>query len=105
LPNQDPESVSDAVDLAIFTDMGSARNNINALSSQVIIACGVGLGTISEIALALKANRQVILLNYAPEISQVFANLSKDNLSVVHSPVEAVEFIKNGLLHLEQKTY
>lgn len=101
LPNREPESVSDAVDLAIFTDMGSARNNINVLSSKVIIACGVGLGTISEIALALKAHRQVILLNNSPDLNHVFESLSKEKVLIVNSPLEAVESIKKGLLHLE----
>jgi len=32
-------------------------------SSDVVIACGMGAGTASEIALALKGNKKVILLN------------------------------------------
>ena len=46
--------MSEAVDLPIVTDLGNARNNINVLSSNVVIACGMGLGTASEVALALK---------------------------------------------------
>jgi hypothetical protein len=44
--------------------MGSARNNINVLSSDVVIACAGGAGTISEVALALKAGRSVVVLNF-----------------------------------------
>lgn len=54
--------MSEAVDIAIVTGMGDARNAINVLSSQVIIACGGGAGTLSEIALAVKAGKPVILL-------------------------------------------
>jgi len=51
------------VDIAVFTGMGEARNAINVLSSDVIVACGVeGAGTLSEVALALKADKIVILL-------------------------------------------
>jgi uncharacterized protein (TIGR00725 family) len=51
------------VDLAVFTGMGEARNVINVLTSDVIVACGVeGPGTLSEVALALKADKIVILL-------------------------------------------
>src|SRR6476469_6847830 len=39
LPTADRAMMSDAVDIAVLTDMGSARNNINVLSSQVVIAC------------------------------------------------------------------
>src|SRR5918994_1410733 len=51
------------VDIAVFTGMGEARNAINVLTSDVIVACGVeGPGTVSEVALALKAEKPVILL-------------------------------------------
>ncbi len=63
LPTDDTTAISSSVDIAIITDMGNARNNINVLSSDVVIACGMGAGTASEIALALKQNRKVILLN------------------------------------------
>ncbi|WP_242044677.1 SLOG cluster 4 domain-containing protein [Anabaena azotica] len=45
LPGTQAEGISVAVDIAIFTDMGNARNNINVLSSHVVIACGMGAGT------------------------------------------------------------
>lgn len=63
LPGSDRSSMSTAVDIPIITGMGHARNVINVLSSQVVIACGVGLGTSSEVALALKSGVPVILLN------------------------------------------
>ena len=43
LPGSDTAFVSPAVYIAIVTDMGNARNNINVLSSDVVIACGMGL--------------------------------------------------------------
>jgi len=45
LPSNDTRAMSDAVDIAIVTDMGNARNSINVLSSDVVIACGMGIGT------------------------------------------------------------
>ncbi|MEW5918155.1 MAG: cytochrome, partial [Gemmatimonadota bacterium] len=62
LPTAD-EDPSPFVDVAIRTDMGHGRNNVNVLSSDVVIACGIeGPGTTSEVALALKNGRPVILL-------------------------------------------
>lgn len=49
-----PVPFTQAVDIPIVTGMGSARNNINALSSNVLVAVGMGPGTASEVALALK---------------------------------------------------
>lgn len=51
------------VDVVIVTDLGNARNNLNVLSSDVVVAVGRGgPGTVSEIALALKAGKPVLLL-------------------------------------------
>ena len=90
LPSNNTKNVSDAVDIAILTDMGNARNNINVLSSNVIIACGMGLGTVSEIALALKNKKPVILLSEDKKSQQLFYNLSPNltfmavDLSLIH---------------------
>jgi len=97
LPTDYPGGVSEAVDIAILTDMGNARNNINVLTSHVIVACGIGAGTASEIALALKANKKVILLNENQESQIFFKNLSKESVFIVNTPEEAIN-IAQGIL-------
>src|SRR5947209_20460947 len=62
LPTDDARDMSAAVEIPIITGTGQARNNINVLSSVVVFACGMGAGTAAEIALAIKAGKQVILL-------------------------------------------
>jgi uncharacterized protein (TIGR00725 family) len=64
LPDGDLERASAFIDIPILTGMGDARNQINVLSSQVVIALRGGAGTLSEIALALVARRPVILLDF-----------------------------------------
>lgn len=65
--------VAAAVGVAIMTDMGEARNNIIVLSADVVVACGVDdPGTASEVALAIKADKPVILLSAAPEAVEFF---------------------------------
>ncbi len=91
LPGNSTRGISEAVDIAIVTDTGNARNNINVLSCDAIIACGMGTGTASEIALALKANKQVILLNGSPESKLFFKSIAVDNIFVVNSVSEAVD--------------
>jgi uncharacterized protein (TIGR00725 family) len=51
------------VDIAIYTGMGEARNAINTKSCKAAIAIGGEYGTLSEIALAMKGNCPIILLN------------------------------------------
>ena len=48
------------VRIPIFTGAGSARNAFNVLSARTCVAIGGGPGTLSEIALALKAGVPVI---------------------------------------------
>ncbi len=91
LPGNNTNDVSESVDLAIVTNLGNARNNINVLSADVVIACGMSAGTAAEIALALKANKKVILLNNDQEGKLFFQRLSPENIYFVHTSVEAIK--------------
>src|SRR4029079_16550127 len=50
------------VDVALYTGLGEARNWVNVCSSDALIAIGGGFGPLSEIALALKARKPLVLL-------------------------------------------
>lgn len=99
IPTTDNNNTSDAVDIAIITGMGSARNNINVLSSDVVIACGMGAGTASEVALALKAKKQVILLTENQKSIDFFQTIGKDKVHIATTSEEAIgiaqKLIKN----------
>ena len=95
LPTDEKETFSEAVDIAIITGMNSARNNINVLSSNVVVACGIGAGTTSEIALAIKANKKVILINQ--DSQDFFKKIGGENIIIVHSPKEVITSIKELL--------
>jgi len=93
LPTADSVHLSEFIDIPIFTDMGNGRNNINVLSSQVILACGMGIGTASEIALALKAQKPVVLLNVDQIGQRFFTHLAEPLVSVAPSPRSAIRQI------------
>lgn len=97
LPSRDTQNMSDGVDIAIVTDMGSGRNNINVLSSDVVIACGMGAGTASEIALAIKGGKPVILLSNHQNSHQFFINLSPETVFVVVTPTDAIDVVQRIL--------
>lgn len=101
LPTSDRQHVSEAVDIPIFTDLGNARNNINVLSSQVIIACGMGIGTTSEVALALKANKPVILLNWSREGQTFFQQLAPEQVAIAAGVEAAIDQV-HRLLRLQE---
>ena len=97
LPNEETE-ISPDVDVAIVTDVGEARNNIIVLSADVVIACGVDdAGTASEIALALKAGKPVILIDPSDAAGKFFAELVGHKIQVVNSPVDAIKIAEKLL--------
>ncbi len=88
------DKVSRHVDVPIITEMGSGRNNINVLTSHVVVACGLsGSGTVSEVALAVKAGKPVILVEASPADATFFRKLGKQLVSVASSPEEAIDLI------------
>ncbi|NES85084.1 MAG: TIGR00725 family protein [Moorea sp. SIO2B7] len=97
LPTNNTNAISENVDIAIVTDMGNARNNINVLSSDVVIACGMGMGTASEVALALKNGKKVVLLTENQESKQFFSSLCSVNVYLATNTKTAIELIKEIL--------
>ena len=88
------DKVSRHVDVSIITEMGSGRNNINVLSSHVVVVCGLtGSGTVSEVALAVKAGKPVILVAASPADVAFFRKLDKRLVNAAGSPEEAIELI------------
>jgi len=93
LPDDHTGGLSEHIDIPIVTGMGSARNCINVLSSQVVVACQGGAGTVSEIALALKFDRPVVLLGFDPgALFETYRRRGK--LQAAATPEEAIERIK-----------
>ena len=60
LPGRDREAANQWVDVVIATGLGEARNILVVGSAAVVIAVGGEYGTLSEIALALRARIPVI---------------------------------------------
>lgn len=92
LPDSDTSYVAPHIRIPICTGMGSARNAINVLSSDVVVACPGNAGTISEIALALKHGKTVICMNF--DTGDLFSGYRPNGrLYDCSSPDEAVGLI------------
>ncbi|HEU4680172.1 MAG TPA: hypothetical protein VFS51_00420 [Gemmatimonadales bacterium] len=87
------------VDVAVFTGLGEARNVVNVLTCDVIVACGVeGPGTASEVALGLKAGKPVILLGAGVAAHTFFQELgSGRRLLQANAPEAVVHLIEMEL--------
>jgi len=78
LPGRDGSACASGLHLPIATGMGNGRNNINVLASDLIVAfiSRPGPGTVSEIALALKAGKPLILLGGTPHDDAFYQRLA-----------------------------
>jgi uncharacterized protein (TIGR00725 family) len=74
------------IDVAIFTGLRDGRNWVNVCASDAIIAVSGGYGTLSEIALALKVGKPVVLVH-----SWELPPREAAPLYVAQTPEEAVE--------------
>ena len=96
LPDDEPGRASQYIDIPILTGMGDARNYVNVLSSDVVVACPGRAGTLSEVALALKNRRPVVLLDF--DVGPAFDGYREEGLLFsVGTPEEAVHRIEEIL--------
>jgi uncharacterized protein (TIGR00725 family) len=81
LPGSDRAQANPFVDVAVPTGLGEARNALVVRTADALVAIGGGYGTLSEIALALKAGKPVVGL----------ASWDIDGIEVARSPEAAAE--------------
>lgn len=93
LPDATGEHASPHAEIVIVTGLGEARNLVNVLSSHVTCVCGMGPGTASEVALALKTGRPTILVAPTEVSEQFWRSLDSQCLHVARTADEAVELI------------
>jgi uncharacterized protein (TIGR00725 family) len=82
------------VDVAVFTGMADGRNWINVCSSDAVIALDGGYGTLSEVALAMKTGRPVVVLGLW-EFGSMPGRAQPFVASTAH---EAVEFAVRSIM-------
>lgn len=97
LPTDSGVNSSEHADIKILTGMGSARNIMNILSSHIIVVIGMAAGTASEVALAIKSNKKVILLNQDEITIRFFKNIGTYKVMVATSVEETMTMIKDYL--------
>lgn len=95
MPFNEPENFSEYVDVPIITNMRSGRNYINVSSSNLVIACGIDVGTISEISLSLVKtnNKKVILVGALEEANNLFTKLRPNNVFVAKDYNECIDLL------------
>jgi len=93
----DRNAAAEGLDIVIPTGMGSARNAINVLASDVVVACRGRGGTLSEVALALRAGRPVVLLDFNPGTTFLDTCGYDARWTLAPDPAAAVEAVRTYL--------
>jgi uncharacterized protein (TIGR00725 family) len=96
LPSAERSGASKDIDIPVLTGLGEARNVVNVLTSQVILVCGMSAGTASEVALALKTQRPVILVAAERATAAFFASLGRPVLEAQDAN-EAIRIVEELL--------
>ncbi len=97
LYGEDTDDAAEGLDVVITTGMGAGRNIINVLSSDVVVACRGTGGTLSEIALALRFDRPVVLLDFNPGETFLKACAADAKFSLAKTPEEAIARVEDYL--------
>jgi uncharacterized protein (TIGR00725 family) len=100
LYDEDRDNGAEGLDIVLPSGMGAGRNIINVLSSDVVVACRGTGGTLSEIALALRFDRPVVLLNFDPGEAFLSAGAANARWSLAATPDEAVSQVQSYLKEL-----
>ena len=95
--DDDHELAAEGLDIVIPTGMGAARNIINVLASDVVVACRGTGGTLSEIAMALRFERPVVLLDFDPGEAFLNAGAPDPVWSLAATAAEAAEQVRGYL--------
>jgi hypothetical protein len=78
LPGDDRAAANRFVRVAIPTGLGELRNALVVRASDALVAIGGGYGTLSEVALALRAGKRVVGLHFAFDVDGVVAAADAD---------------------------
>ena len=100
LYDEDRDNAAVGLDIVIPTGMGAARNIINVFSSDVVVACRGNGGTLSEIAMALRFGRPVVLLDFDPGEAFLNAGAAEVKWALATTPGEAIDKVRDYLKEL-----
>ena len=90
LPGTDKQGASPHLTIALPTGLGEARNAVLVTAADAVIACGMNPGTASEVALALRAGKPVVIVRPTADVEAFFAKLGDVVPYVTADPVDAV---------------
>lgn len=97
LPGSDRDGASDALTIVLPTGLGEARNAVLVNSADAIVCCGISPGTLSEVALALKAGKPTVLIAPEPTVALALLSLAPGAVRVDDSAESGMRWVAERL--------
>lgn len=93
LPGSDFSDANPYLTAAVASGIGFARNSMNVLSGDVIVAIGGKTGTMTELSYAFQYGKPIIVCSFAGGWSSAFADIAarEDARSLVHTAATVAE--------------
>ena len=86
LPGADPSAAAPGADVVIATGLGDARNALVVAAADVVVLIGGAWGSLSELGLARKLGRPVIVVEGTGGLADGLPALAVDDTGVVRVP-------------------
>jgi uncharacterized protein (TIGR00725 family) len=94
LPGNDRSDAAPELSAALATGLGEARNAVLVTAADAVVACGINAGTLSEIALALRANKPTVLVKPTPSAAELLSSIAAGApFESVATPAEALDWL------------
>jgi len=103
MPTEDKSKYSEYVDIAIVTTMSEGRNYIEMWTSDIVVVCGISIGTSTEVSLAIKPGKKIILVDSYEEAITFYKKLAPNQIYVAKGYEEAIKIMEEILLKGEVK--
>ena len=100
LPGDSKSGMSDNVTIPIITGMGNARNVINILTADIVVVCGMGPGTASEAALAIKCKKPLLFTWVEDHDISFFNQLKETTFSSANDLDDLIAKIEKSIQEL-----
>lgn len=97
LPDSDRGRAAPTLTASIPTGLGEGRNAVLVTAADAVVACGMSAGTLSEMALALRARRPLAVIAPEDEAVAFLSGFGRDRLHFAAGADEAVQWIAGQL--------
>ncbi|HUF28699.1 MAG TPA: hypothetical protein VMM18_17090 [Gemmatimonadaceae bacterium] len=98
LPGFDRAAAAPELTGALPTGLGQARNAVLVTAADAVVGCGLNPGTLSELALALRAGKPTVLVHPREDAAALLASLAAAApFYAAPTPGEAVAWLERHL--------